>query len=152
MLSWTANISTKHRGQTSCAVTVQLICFLCICKKTTTVFLMMRLNIKAKTMFMKVILNIVFFFSRNSKANICLCIHAVSLMTDFHYIDFLAKCHKIVQHKKNRLPVAKKRRVRASLSAGEIDCLINESCLLMCGSTRWRSSLKESMSILRKFL
>ena len=48
-------------------------------------------------------------------------------------------------------PVAKKRSVRASLSAGEIEFLINVSLHLISGVTISSNSLKEAMSILRKF-
>ena len=49
------------------------------------------------------------------------------------------------------LAQAKKRSVRASLSAGEIEFLINVSLHLISGVTISSNSLKEAMSILRKF-
>ena len=47
--------------------------------------------------------------------------------------------------------VAKNCSVRASLSAGEIEFLINVSLRLISGVTISSNSLKETMSILRKF-
>jgi hypothetical protein len=47
-------------------------------------------------------------------------------------------------------PVAEKLSVRASLSAGEIEFLINVSLRLISGVTISSNSLKEAMSIFRK--
>ena len=68
--------------------------------------------------------------------------------------------HKSIQNYKLRSPYqpetpilaqAKKRSVRASLSAGEIEFLINVSLRLISGVTISSNSLKEAISILRKF-